>query len=162
MTALARAEQAVAAAREQVWLRPCDQTIDALITAVRAHAAEQQREAIRKTDDPVFYEGEAGWLPDLIEQPPLPEVEVRYAYGPALRLADFTVTTDAETGRVDVVGRPTTSTAWPPPGDAVPLTYLGIPGRGALADVTARIEHSGQGDDTLVRIRVNIGPKETK
>lgn len=29
--------------------------------------AEQQREAIRKTDDPVFYEGEAGWLPNLID-----------------------------------------------------------------------------------------------
>lgn len=48
MTALTRAEQAVAAAREQVWLRPCDQTIDALITAVRAHAAEVVRaEALR-------------------------------------------------------------------------------------------------------------------
>lgn len=43
MTALARAEQAVAAAREQVWLRPCDQTIDALITAVRALDAEVVR-----------------------------------------------------------------------------------------------------------------------
>jgi hypothetical protein len=33
-----------------------------------AHAlAEVQRDALKKTDDPVFYEGEAGWLPDLID-----------------------------------------------------------------------------------------------
>lgn len=156
MTALSRAEQAVALAREQVWLRPCDQTIDALITAVRAWDAEVVR-ALPLAD---FPDDVREVVASRVEAPPPPEVEVRYAYGPALRLADFTVTTDAETGRVDVVGRPTTSTAWPPPGDAVPLTYLDIPGRGALADVTARIEHSGQGDDTLVRIRVNINAEE--
>lgn len=166
MTAVSRAEAAVGAARQQVWLHPCDQTIDSLITAVRAHAAEQQREAIRKTDDPVFYEGEAGWLPDLIDPKAavlVPEVEVRYAYGPVMRLADFTVTTDADhPGRLDVVGRLTSGTAWPQPGDAVPLAHLGIPGRGALADVAARIELSSRDDDTLVRIRVTINPEETQ
>jgi hypothetical protein len=29
--------------------------------------AEVQRDAIGNTDDPVFYEGEAGWLPNLID-----------------------------------------------------------------------------------------------
>lgn len=45
--------------------------IEAGLQAIRdTHAhelAEQQRAAIGKTDDPVFYESEAGWLVDLID-----------------------------------------------------------------------------------------------
>lgn len=51
-----------------------EQAQHAARTVLRDHAhqlAEQQREAIRRTDDPVFYEGEAGWLVDLID----PEVQ---------------------------------------------------------------------------------------
>lgn len=45
--------------------------IEAGLQAIRddhAHSlAELQRDAIRKTDDPVFYESEAGWLVDVID-----------------------------------------------------------------------------------------------
>jgi len=43
---------------------------DIVQKALDEHAhelAETQREACRKTDDPVYYLGEAGWLADLID-----------------------------------------------------------------------------------------------
>lgn len=48
---------------------PCGLCVEVadLVGAYAHELAEKQREAIRKTDDPVFYEGEAGWLPDLID-----------------------------------------------------------------------------------------------
>jgi hypothetical protein len=43
------------------------QNAEQYVDAYAHQLAEQQRAAIKETDDPVFYAGEAGWLADLID-----------------------------------------------------------------------------------------------
>jgi hypothetical protein len=90
-----------------------------------------------------------------------PEVEVRYVGGPTIRIAGFSVTTGAETGLVVVEGFITSRTGQPRSGDAVRLAYLGIPGRGALADITASVELSTRLTVLNIRIRTTIRPEAT-
>lgn len=70
----------------------------------------------------------------------MPEVEVRFADGPTVRIARYSVATVTAAGLVVVEGFIASSTGQPRSGDGVRLSYLGIPGRGALVDVTASVE----------------------
>jgi hypothetical protein len=61
-------EHTTGTARALLWRHNLpEDVIDGALCLHAQELAAVQREAIRKTDDPVFYEGEAGWLVSLIE-----------------------------------------------------------------------------------------------
>jgi hypothetical protein len=67
-------------ARELLWRHNLpEDVIDGALCLHAQELAAVQREAIRKTDDPVFYEGEAGWLVGLIEPEDAPAVSAGVA-----------------------------------------------------------------------------------
>lgn len=136
--------------------------VDKLIAAVRHHDAEVVRADaghIRYGSATEYAERHANLISPAADAPP--EVEVRYAGGPTIRIAGFTVKTDAGTGLVVVEGFITSRTGQPLPGDAVSLAYLGIPGRGALMDIEARVELFTRLDVLNIRIRTTIRPEAT-
>lgn len=147
--------------------REAEHLVRTLVSAVRAHDAEIVRAdighirygsateyAIRHAalidPDSPMSKTKAEWAP---------EVEVRFGDGQAARIAGFSVTTEAATGLVAVEGFVASSAGQLPRGDAVRLAYLGIPSRGALADITASVELFTRLDVLHIRIRTTI-PRE--
>lgn len=177
MSALSDAEKAVTEARQEVreflWPLPApeaDRARDAigrLEAAVRLHDAEIVRDFAEREDKrtwttsgTVYVHGIRG-AADRLRPEWESEVEVRYAAGPTIRIARHSVTTDAGAGSILVEGFIASSNGQPPSGDAVRLAHLGIPGRGALYDITASVELFTRLDVLHARIRTIIRPEET-
>jgi hypothetical protein len=175
VTALSDAAQAVEDARERLvgWtlvalpnepgFAGAERLADNLIAAVRHYDAETVRADtghIRYGSATDYAERHANLLSPAADAPS--EVEVRYVGGPSIRIAGYSVTTDAETGTVVVEGFVASQTGQPQRGDAVHLAYVGIPGRGALADVTASVELFTRLDVLHIRIRTTIRPEENR
>lgn len=164
MTALSDAEQAVAEARDAAFREKTLPSLDRLIRAVRHHDAERVRAM-----DPIeialagqYAGGDITSALAIASKADAPsEVEVRYASGPTIRIAGYSVTTDATTGLVVVEGFIVSRTAQPHSGDAVRIAYLGIPGRGALADIAASVELFSRLGVLNIRIRTTIQPWAT-
>lgn len=157
MTALEAAENAVLEAREAVLVRMPEPEVDveriaALVRAIRHHDAETVRDLSRQG----YSAQEAA---KKIDPETSSEVEVRFAGGEAVRIACFSVTTEAATGMLTVEGFVVSSVGQPPHGDAVRVAYLGIPGRGALADITASVQTFSRLDVLHIRISTTI-PRE--
>lgn len=176
MTALSDAERAVAEARSALirrlhpWTVPpgqADEITDALIAAVRHHDAEkvrdfaEQEDRRRWTTSATVYIHGIRAAADRLHPEWIPEVEVRFAGGPTIRVARYSVMTDATTGLIVVEGFIASPAVRPPSGDAVRIAYLGIPGRGALADITARVDLFSRLKVPHIRIRVMLDPKAT-
>jgi hypothetical protein len=138
--------------------------LDALVAAVRRHDAEivralgpetmvgqYARDTIAERLEPTSRTCEQH-----------PEVEVRFADGPTIRVSRFEVTADAATGQIVVEGFIATPALHPPSGDAVRIAYLGIPGRGARADIVARVDLFSRLTVPHIRIRTTIQPKENR
>lgn len=121
---------------------PADTSDDDLIEAVRGLLVREARSGRPAEPEPSIEVA--------------PEVEVRYAGGPTIRITGYSVTTDAETGLIVVEGFITSRTGQPPSGDTVRLAYLGIPGRGALADITATVKVFSRLEVLNIRIRTTI------
>lgn len=185
MTALDDAAQAVTRARAAVvreltapteWVdgehgstdRDAHRLVDALIAAVRHHDAEvvrdfaEQEDRRRWTTSATVYVHGIRDAADRLRPGWASEVEVRYADGPTVRIARSSVMTEAETGLVVVEGFVASSAGQPRSGDAVRLAYVGIPGRGALADITASVELFTRMTVLHIRIRTTIRPGETQ
>jgi len=147
--------------------RESERLTDALIAAVRHHDAEivrdfaEQEDRRRWTASATVYVHGIRAAADRLRPGWASEVEVRYVGGPTIRIACYSVTAEAATGTVVVEGFITSSTGSPSRGDAVRLAYLGIPGRGALADITASVELFTRLDVPHIRIRTTIRPEVT-
>lgn len=141
MTTLDDAARELAEAEAAVWGERCtsadllEAAIKNLIAAVRTH------DALATGCDPA-------------------DVVARYDDGLTIRLRGVTVDADAATGRLEVAGWLTPGSAPWRAGDGIRLAHLGIPGRGALADITAGITVSMRLNVIHVRIRVQLDPEE--
>lgn len=177
MTALSDAERAVAEARRDVHdyfvllaatnADLARAAVSRLEDAVRRHDMEVVRalhyEPGSDTIKDAWKDGQesaADAIADRLRPGPFPEVEVRFVGGPTVRIARFTVTTEAEVGLVAVEGFLSSWTGYPNSGDAVRIAYLGIPGRGALADITASVAVYTRMEVLNIRIRTTIRPWE--
>jgi hypothetical protein len=144
--------QAVDEAAEAVLWDSNRDSIAHLIAAVRRHDAETVRALARQGSSAQeaaakLTAGEAR------------EAEVRFDNGPTVRLTRYTVTTERSTGMVTIEGSVASSTGQPSAGTAVRLAYLGIPGRGALADITASVDVFTRLAATRLRIRTTVTPR---
>jgi hypothetical protein len=156
---------AAMAAGETVHPDALDLALDALVAAVRHHDAE-----VVRAIDPIeialagqYAGGDIACTLGSATRTDVPsEVEVRYDDGLTVRVAGFSVTTDAATGTVVVEGFITSRTGQPHSGDAVRLAYVGIPGRGALADIEARVDLFTRLEVLNIRIRTTIRPEENR
>jgi hypothetical protein len=175
MTALSDAELAVAEAKEQLvcfalgalpnepGFEKAERAADALIAAVRHHDAEVVRAlGLESMVGQYARDTIAALIEPAFPTDSYPEVEVRFADGPTVRVSRFEVTTDATTDSLVVEGLIATPGVRPPSGDVVRITYLGIPGRGAVADITARVDLFSRLTVSHIRIGTTIQTEETR
>lgn len=168
MTALDDAARAVAEARRDVHeffvLLAATEADKARAVVARLEAAVRHHDAETMRALPLsgVEAGVRDALATQVDPNETPAVEVRYAGGPTIRIARYSVTADAETGRIVVEGFIAFRTGQPHSGDTVRIAYLGIPGRGALMDVDASVELFSRLEVLHIRIRTTIRTQEAQ